>query len=77
MKQIPLHEVSANMKVVISSASNVHSSPMTVKGVEKDLGVGWQETIVLSLVDHKGRSHKMVAGIEDFLRSGNQIFAVV
>jgi hypothetical protein len=76
MKAIPLHEVSANMRVVISSSDNIHSLPMTVKGVGKDDGVGWQETVVLSLVDQNGRSHTLVAGIRDFLNSGNQIFAL-
>lgn len=73
MKTVLLEEVRTGMRVVISQSDGSSTEAMTVKGVEREDAQGWQEVIRLFLSGREGQKHIVVAGVEDFSRSGSQI----
>lgn len=74
MKVISLKEVRPGMKVFVSMPGSPPIKNATVRKVAVEKIHGWQEVISLFFNVGEGQNHILVAGVDDFSRSNNQIF---
>jgi hypothetical protein len=74
MKVLSLKEVRPGMEVFVSMPGSPPIKNATVKDVVVEKTHGLQDVIKLLFHGVEGQRHTLIAGVEDFSRSNNQIF---